>query len=143
MTAGGSPADEKAAATREVVTRLLRAMFAGDYSTLRDLLCEDVVWHVPPSAAARVSDPIGADEVLEFMQRGAGLYYQPGSFAMEPLLEAAEADRCLVLARLRARTRQGSDYENLYAFGFRLREGRVCEVWELLDTAHFHEQMRG
>lgn len=132
----GSPA-----AVRSVTARALQAMLAGDLAELRTLLTDDIVWHVPPSSAARIPPVRGIDSVLDFVRSAAGIYYEAGSLRLEPVLEAAEDDRCLVLARIRARTRQGRDYENLYAFGFRLRNGRVCELWELLDTVSFRGQM--
>jgi ketosteroid isomerase-like protein len=135
MTTIGSPE-----AVRAFVRDLMQAMLAGDLEEMRARLTDDVVWHVPPSSAPQFSSVVGIDTLLDFVRRAAGLYYEPGSLRMEPVLEAAEGDRCLVLTRIRARTRTGRDYENLYAFGFRLREGRAYEIWELLDTAHFRSQ---
>jgi ketosteroid isomerase-like protein len=127
-------------AIRASVRQLMQSMLAGDLDGMRARLSQDVVWHVPPSSAPRYSSLEGIDTLLDFLRSAAGLYYEPGSLRMEPVLEAAEGDSCLVLTRIRARTRTGRDYENLYAFGFRLREGRVCEIWELLDTVHFRSQ---
>lgn len=135
------PPTDDPAAKRMLVARVLQAMLSGSLADLRTMLTDDVVWHVPPSSAGRIPPVQGVDALLDFVRSAAGLYYEAGSLRLEPVLEAAEEDRCMVLARIRARTRQGRDYENLYAFGFRLRDERVCEVWELLDTVNFRRQM--
>lgn len=129
------------AANRALAARVLQALLTGRLADLRTMLTDDVVWHVPPSSAGRIPPVQGVESLLDFVSSAAGRYYEAGSLQLEPVLDAAEEDRCLVLARIRARTRQGRDYENLYAFGFRLRDERVCEVWELLDTVSFRSQM--
>jgi len=46
-----------------------------------------------------------------------------------------EGERVVALGRGRARTVFGMPYDNDYAFVFRVREGRIVEVIEFLDTA--------
>ena len=38
-------------------------------------------------------------------------------------------------------TARGEPYSNRYAFGFRFQGGRICEVWELMDSVRFQKQM--
>jgi ketosteroid isomerase-like protein len=127
---------------RSTLERFFPAMFRDDREGLGGLLTEDVVWHVPPSGVERFGELRGAPAVLDFLCGAGGQFYEPGSFEMETELAAFEGDRALVLAWLRARTARGKPYGNRYAFAFRFRAGRICEVWELLDTAHFASQLR-
>jgi ketosteroid isomerase-like protein len=128
---------------RSILERFFPAMFADDREVLGGLVTDDVVWHVPPSGVERFGEPRGAPAVLDFLCGAGGQFYEPGSFEMKAELEAFEADRAVVVAWLRARTARGKPYGNRYAFAFRFRDGRICEVWELLDTAHFASQLRG
>lgn len=127
---------------RETFERFLSAMFSSDRETLREVLSDDVVWHLPPWARARIEDPKGGERVAGFLCDGAATYYEPGSFRFRPEVEAVEGDQAVVIGWLTARTAAGAAYENRYAFGFRLRDGRICEGWELLDSAHFEAQSR-
>lgn len=47
----------------------------------------------------------------------------------------AEDDNVVVLARGEAKTVRGQDYNNDYCFVFRMRDGKIVEVREYMDTA--------
>lgn len=124
-----------------ILDRFFPAMFSDDRETLTTLLAEDIVWHAPPFARARFGDPVGRKAVLDFLCGAGDEFYRPGSFEIEPELQAIEGDRGIVMATLRATTARGEPYENRYAFGFRFRDGQISEAWELLDSLHFERQM--
>lgn len=46
-----------------------------------------------------------------------------------------DGNRVVALARGKAKTIHGLPYDNDYAFVFGLRDGKICEVIEYLDTA--------
>ena len=46
-----------------------------------------------------------------------------------------DGDRVVALGRGQAKTIYGTPYDNDYAFVFRLRDGKITEVIEYLDTA--------
>jgi ketosteroid isomerase-like protein len=127
--------------SRVALERFFPAMFADDRATLQELLSEDVEWHAPPFAARSFGELRGADRVLDFLCGSGDAFYEPGSFEMEVELQAVEDDRAIVIAWLKARTAQGEPYSNRYAFGFRFQEGRIREVWELMDSVRFQKQM--
>lgn len=47
----------------------------------------------------------------------------------------AEGDRVVVLARGEVKTRSGEDYNNSYCFVIRMRDGKMVELREYMDTA--------
>jgi ketosteroid isomerase-like protein len=47
----------------------------------------------------------------------------------------AEGDRVVVLARGQVKTVRGEDYNNSYCFVIRMREGKMVELREYMDTA--------
>ena len=47
----------------------------------------------------------------------------------------AEGDRVVVLARGEVKTKSGEDYNNSYCFVIRMRDGKMVELHEYLDTA--------
>jgi hypothetical protein len=56
----------------------------------------------------------------------------PLTLALRELI--AEGDRVVALSRGSAKTVLGKAYENEYAFIFRVRDGKIVEVNEFLDT---------
>jgi ketosteroid isomerase-like protein len=127
------------AETRESFERLFPALFGGDRAGLTRLLDENVVWHLPPFAAA---EPMrGRDAVIDFLIRTPAKLYQPGSLSLEPELSAVEGDRGLLLGWMTGTTAKGKPYRNRYVFAVRVRDGRIAEAWELLDSKLFLEQL--
>jgi ketosteroid isomerase-like protein len=49
---------------------------------------------------------------------------------------SAEGELAAAQFRQIARTTAGRDYDNLYAFFFRVRDGQIHEFWENTDTAY-------
>ncbi len=127
--------------SKDVVRRYFDAIRHGD-PELPDLLTDDVTWWVPPSS------PLGGlhrgkDAVLRLMASGVDLYdtSTPMEVAFESMI--AEGDRVSVELRLSSRTARGEDYENHYHFAFGIRDGRICEVREHLDTLYAERVLFG
>ncbi len=127
---------------RESFERFFPALLSHDRETLRELFTDDIVWHLPPfSRSLGVSEETrGREQVVKFLCDMAATFYEPGSFQLQPEVQAVEGDQAVMFGWLSARTAKGADYRNLYAYALRFRDGRICGVWELLDSAHFEAQ---
>jgi ketosteroid isomerase-like protein len=131
------------------------AMGRGD-SSLPDLLTEDVTWWAPPSSELGGIHE-GRDAVLRLMGSGVGLYDRDTPMQVDIRSMVAEGDRVCVEVDIRsmvaegdrvcvemtleARTARGEHYLNHYHFAFRLRDGRICEVREHLDTLYAQRKL--
>jgi ketosteroid isomerase-like protein len=124
---------------RSTFERLIPAMLAGDRDTLAELIDEDVTWHLPPFAHAKPRR--GRAKAIEFLCTAPGAFYQPGSLAITPEVQAFEGDRAILLGWMTGTTRNGKPYANRYAFAMRFRGGRVIEAWELLDSKELFDQL--
>jgi 3-hydroxyisobutyrate dehydrogenase len=121
--------------------RFFQTLLAGDLGALGALLADEVVWHVPPSAAQRFAEPRGRDAVLKFLGSATGEFFEPGSMRFQSELQAVEGEQAIAIGWMTGRTAAGAPYANRYAWGLRLRGGRICDVYELLDTAHLQAQL--
>ena len=102
------------------------------------LLTDDVVWRTPQSSP--MAGPwVGKAAVLEGMGGGVGLYAE-GTLDLQTAVRAASADHVFVEMKLTATTAGGSPYENDYVFVFVIRDGRIAEVREHLDT-HYAQRI--
>jgi ketosteroid isomerase-like protein len=121
---------------KQVVRRYLDALVAGDLDTVRDSFAADAVWTIlgdlPVAGPWRGRDHI----VDDFLTAVAGALYEPGSVAFEFPALIAEGDTVAVEWRVRARTARGGDYANAYCGLFVVRDGRIAEVREYLDTGY-------
>jgi ketosteroid isomerase-like protein len=102
------------------------AFAKGDLATLRELLTEDVVWHVPGHSAL-AGDYAGIDAVLAFFGRVMEL--SESSFRAEPLTLLADDHYGATPVRITAhRGDRHLDVMNVQAA--RLQDGRVVEFWD-------------
>jgi hypothetical protein len=124
---------------RDTFERLFPALLSGDRATLLELIAEDVVWHLPPFAAAEPKR--GREAVVDFLIKTPGKMYQPGSLVLKPEVQALEGDRALLLGWMTGTTARGKPYQNRYAFAVRFRDGRIVEAWELLDSKLLLDQL--
>jgi ketosteroid isomerase-like protein len=126
---------------RYTMERFFEAMLAGDHAALGELCTDDVTWHLPPFAQQRFGSPKGRTALLEFLGSAEGEFFEPGSMRFRPEVHAIEGDQAVAIGWMRGRTAAGRDYGNRYAWGLRFRDGRICDIWELLDTVHYQAQV--
>jgi uncharacterized protein (TIGR02246 family) len=122
--------------TKQVVRRYLDALVAGDLDAVRDSFAEDAVWTIHGDLP--IAGPWrGRDQIVDdFLTAVGGALYEPGSVAFEFPTLLAEGDTAVLEWRVRARTARGGDYANAYCGLFVVRDGRIAEVREYLDTAY-------
>jgi ketosteroid isomerase-like protein len=102
------------------------AFAKGDLAALRELMTEDVVWHVP-GRTSLAGDYHGIDDVLVFFVRV--MEVTAGSFRAEPLTLLADDDYGAAPVRITAhRGDRHLDVMNVQVS--RLRDGRVAEFWD-------------
>jgi len=115
-------------------------MIEGRPEACEPVLAEDVVWHWPPFAD---QPPMrGREEAMQFVRDGSRPYYQEGTLAIEFGQVMVQDGEAGCRATLRGTTKKGMPYENAYAFFARIADGKLVEVWEMMDSARFLDQMR-
>jgi uncharacterized protein len=112
-----------------------RALATGDPSHLAVDFTDDFCW-VMPDSIPRAGAHRGMNEVLEFLRQGLGLF-EPGTMRTELVGMIGEDDYVAVRVRTTGRSSKGRDYDNRYHLLYRLRDGRISELWDYQDTLHF------
>jgi uncharacterized protein len=127
---------------RPVLQRYLDALVDGDLTTIEDSFAPDAIWWLhgtlPLSGTKR-----GRAAILEFLL-SAGSLYRPGTQEFEFGDITAEGDRAVPEWRVRGiASATGRAYDNSYAGIFVVRDGRIVEVREYLDSLHAAEVLYG
>jgi acyl-CoA synthetase (AMP-forming)/AMP-acid ligase II/ketosteroid isomerase-like protein len=121
---------------KELVVQFLDAMAANDVKSLRALVTDNAKWWVPPTAAGLVDRPlVGGDAVAQLAGGQVTRAFRPGTTTWRIRHVTAEADRVSILMDRCSTTAGGAPYENEYHWLFRFVDGRIAEVWEIMDTA--------
>ncbi|MFC4949637.1 nuclear transport factor 2 family protein [Pseudonocardia sp. GCM10023141] len=130
------------ATPRAVLVAYLDALTAVDLASIEDSFAEDATWWLhgdTPLAGMRH----GRAEIMEFLT-SAGVLFVPGTqeFTFGDIV--AGADRAVLEWSVRGRgAATGLDYANEYCGVFVVRDGRISEVREYLDTHHAAQVLFG
>jgi NADPH:quinone reductase-like Zn-dependent oxidoreductase/ketosteroid isomerase-like protein len=127
---------------RAVLARYLDALLAGDIDTIRDSFAEDAAWtmhgELPISGTYR-----GRDRIVDEFLTSAGALFEPGSQEFDFPTLLVDGDTVTLEWTVRARSASGDDYDNRYCGIFVVRDGRIAEVREYLDTEHARRVLFG
>lgn len=121
------------ATNRQLIDGVFAALAEGDGRPFNDALADDVVWRVMGSGPwARAYR--GKAEVRDELQRPLfANFATPYRCRAERII--AEGDTVVVLARGAVTTKAGKPYENDYCFVIAVKDGRIAEIAEYMDTA--------
>src|SRR5262245_12843637 len=120
--------------SREVVTRYMKAIDAGDRATMRDCFAADATWtlagNLPVSGTWK-----GLDGIFDGFFGQALDQLAPDSLSVEVTNIFAEGDQVAVEWTSKARTKRENKPYNQYAVGiFTVRDGKIQTVREYFDS---------
>jgi ketosteroid isomerase-like protein len=122
---------------KERVLRFFDAICAGDGETLKAMLAPDARWVIPRSAPEPFAGThVGNEKIAQMMVASVAQTFEPGSQTVDVLLMVAEGNAVVAETNIKARTPQGEEYDNFYAFIFEFEKGLVSELREHVDTAY-------
>ncbi len=125
--------------TKTPLRRYVAAVQAGDVNALRELFAEDATWTLHAGRLPISGTWAGRETIIDEFLETAMSYYEPGSVSLEITGMIAERDQVVLQWISRARTRDGRPYENGCIGVFTIREGRIQDVCEYMDTLYASE----
>jgi ketosteroid isomerase-like protein len=135
-----TPADEQTERSRQIVSDWYTALQQGDMEGVVGAMDENIIVNVLGSSGVS-----GRHEGRDaFVANGIGPIFaalEPESveFAKRWRIFAAEGERVVVLMEGFAAAKNGCRYDNKYCHLFTIRDGRIAELWEFLDTVVVEE----
>ena len=119
---------------KAVVADFLAAFSRGDVEGVVNRMTEDATWWV--SGTIQGMSGTYARLELATLLEGVKQVYKQGALQIAPLSMIAEGDKVAVEAESFAELQNGRVYQNLYHFLFWVRDGKIAEVREYMDTMH-------
>ena len=122
------------------VSAWFRALTTCDYSSLHDLMTEDVeLWTAP---SVREGAIVGRDLALERLRAvlGGGGVFEAGSLKCDVASFVAEGEETVSRVRMSGRFPNANAYESTYLVWQRWRGGHLSYQFELFDAAHKNQQ---
>lgn len=119
---------------KAIVAEFMEVFSAGDVEKILSYLSDSATWWV----AGTIEGISGTKNKTEFGEMLGGLSQlsTSGAIRLTPHAWAAEGDRVAVETESYAELTNGRIYNNRYHFVFVLRDGRIEQVKEYLDTEH-------
>lgn len=117
--------------------KAVAASTSGEAVDIAAFFTDDVQWHLPQSTAQMgKSFYDGKAEVMQMFSGAVAQFYKPESmqFTYHSIIAEGEYAHCHF--SLQAITANDKPYHNHYQSLFRLRDGKIAEVWEYFDTAY-------
>jgi len=125
---------------KSVIRRYVSALEAADERTVRELFDEHATWTLAAGELPISGTWEGRDSILNEFLATALSYYEPGSVSIDITGMIAEGDQVVLQWTSRANTRTGRRYENDCIGVFTVRDGRIQDVREYMDTLYAHDQ---
>ena len=109
---------------------VIRAALGG--GELLDRVTDDAAWTIIGNTTFSGTSK-GKQEIAAFLERLFGSLETPGQILLDNLI--AEGDQVVLQGRGQGfLTKTGKSYDNTYCWVFRLRDGKISEITEYLDT---------
>jgi ketosteroid isomerase-like protein len=120
---------------KKVVASLFEAINTGNGAALMNLLADSATWWVQgnfPLSGTKTKAQFG--ELLGSLGTKVD-----GGLRLTPLGITAEGDRVAVEAESYGKMKNGKVYQNTYHFLFTVRDGKIQQAKEYLDTIHAND----
>ena len=122
---------------KRVATELFARFNANDLAGALDLLSEDATWWIAGEPARQPAAGEHSKEQITRLLSDMGRRLKDG-LRMTVRGVIAEGDRVAVEVESHGELRDGKVYNNHYHFALTLRDGKLSEVREYLDTQHVY-----
>jgi ketosteroid isomerase-like protein len=139
-------------ANADTAIEVVKAMAAGDLPRLLEIWSPKFRLHSPQSAGPLVGgrewpdtpDPYREleDYIPAYENARSRLFADGNGEPPEFLHVAADGDVVIPLVVIRDRFRDGTPYANVYCFPMVFEDGKVVEMWEVLDTGYAYPLFR-
>jgi ketosteroid isomerase-like protein len=124
---------------KKIVLGLFENMSSGNGAAVMNALADSATWWVAgnfPLSGTKTKAQFG--ELVG--QLGSNI---DGALRLTPSGVTAEGDRVAVEAESHAKMKNGKTYQNKYHFLFVVRDGKIQQVKEYLDTMHANDVLCG
>ena len=125
---------DKSKTNKDVVQDFLATFSTGELPAILDQLQEGATWWVSGSIPGMSG--VHTKEQLGVLLSGVKDVYKAGALRITPSRMVSEGDMVAVEAESYAELKNGKIYNNFYHFLFMVRDGKVAEIKEYMDTQH-------
>jgi hypothetical protein len=118
----------------QLVRSFFETLSTGDLERLRPLLHKDATWRVMSRGIPGAGVHTGRDFIIDqFLAPVRGLF-EPGDPKVDIDTIIGKGNLVAVETKGRGRLKNGKDYNNLYAWMIEIKDGKIYELREYMDS---------
>src|SRR5277367_1370446 len=124
---------------KDVVIATWKTFSTRDAAQIEACFTDDAVWIAPERNATALA--FGRGEVHRMNRQQIASFIANdwrrlfvSDIELEPMGIYGEGDTVVVIQRLRAKLANGRSYDSIYCFVFKVRDGKIAEMREFMDT---------
>jgi hypothetical protein len=117
-----------------VVMRFFEILSAGDLEAVRDLLHEEATWKAQIRDVPGAGMHRGRKGIVDDFLRPIRALFRPGDPKVIVDTLASKGNLVIAEARGVGKVADGRNYENLYAWAFDIKDGKVYAIREYMDS---------
>ncbi|MEM9175417.1 MAG: nuclear transport factor 2 family protein [Myxococcota bacterium] len=121
--------------SKQIVLDYLAAQGRGDGEKMAALLADDVQWR--PPLGVPIGQPTGRETVMRTMAEAGAKFFDLSTMQVEIKWIVAEGDKVVIRQSATAKATNGRDYANEYVWVYIVRDGRIAEIEEHVDSKRF------
>ena len=120
-------------ASEQLVLDFFEVLSSGDLEKLRGYFHEKSVWLPMVKDIAGAGEHVGMDIIDKFLAPVRGMF-EPGDPKVHPSVIFSDGPMVCVESRSTGKTADGKVYDNLYAWVFRVSDGKIDSLHEYMDS---------
>lgn len=128
-------------ANEQLVLDFFEVLSSGDLEKLRPFFHDASVWLPMVTAIAGAGAHVGMGIIDDFLAPVRGMF-EPGDPKVHPTAIFSDGDIVGVESRSTGKTQDGKVYDNLYAWVFRVSDGKIDRIHEYMDS-HYVAKLFG
>jgi ketosteroid isomerase-like protein len=117
-----------------LVMRFFEVLSAGDLEAVRDLLHEEATWKPQIRDVPGAGMHCGKKGIVDDFLRPIRAMFRPGDPKVIVDTLASKGNLVIAEARGIGKIADGRNYENLYAWAFDLKDGKIHAIREYMDS---------
>jgi len=123
-------------ANEQLVRKFFKVLSTGNLERLRPMFHKNAVWKVMATGIPGAGQTVGRDNIIDKFLGPIRGQFIPGDPKVK--IEALISDGPVVLAEAHGmgKLQNGKQYDNMYAFVLKVKDGQIIALREYMDSHH-------
>jgi len=120
----------------QIVRKFFKTLSTGNLEKVRPMFHQKAKWQVMATGIAGAGETVGRDNIIDNFLGPIRGTFVPGDPKVKITSLISDGPVVLAEARGTGTLKNGKQYNNMYAFVLKLKDGKIVALREYMDSAH-------